>query len=191
MRSCHPQLRSELLPLLPYHCSPNGPTTQCRIPFFICTHKYNAENIPPLSQASAFPLILPSLFMSCIDRTWKATSPIRIYRKSVLSLIGLGMGMIGILHRMQDLVCGECGIFAVFLFSFAISALFLPLAVIENRYALFTNKHLRAGRGSRSGATQHRRAFPLLPLPVSFSLVLPWLRPATWTSTAGTWAPSI
>ena len=103
MRSCHPQLRSELLPLLPYNCSPNGPTTQCRIPFFICTHKYNAENIPPLSQASAFPLILPSLFMSCIDRTWKATSPIRIYRKSVLSLIGLGMGMI---HYTIYTVCG-------------------------------------------------------------------------------------
>ena len=152
MRSCHTQLRSELLPLLPYHCSPNGPTTQCRKPFFICTHKYNAENIPPLSRASAFPLILLSLFMSCIDRTWKATLSHKNLQEisSLLDWIGHGHDSYT-LHSMQDLVCGKCGIFAVFLFSFAISALFLPLAVIENRYALFTNKHLRAGRGPIRG----------------------------------------
>ena len=151
MRSCHTQLRSELLPLLP--------TTAALMaqPLNAGYHSLSAHT--NTMQKTFLPFHELLLFLSSSSPSschasielGRLPSPIRIYRKSVLSLIGLGMGMIGILHSMQDLVCGKCGIFAVFLFSFAISALFLPLAVIENRYALFTNKHLRAGRGPIRG----------------------------------------
>ena len=55
----------------------------------------------------------------------------------------------------------------------------LPMAVIENRYALFTNKRAREG-----GLRQHSE----LPRPHQF---LPWHRPATLTSNGETLAPSI
>ena len=159
MRSCHTQLRSELLPLLP--------TTAILMaqPLHAGYHSLSAHT--NTMQKTFLPFHELLLFLSSSSPSschasielGRLPSPIRIYRKSVLSLIGLGMGMIGILHRMQDLVGGKCEYLlfsvlipvVVFLFSFAISALFLPLAVIENRYALFTNKHLRAGRGPIRG----------------------------------------
>ena len=107
MRSCHPQLRSELLPLLPTTAALMAQPLNAGYHSLSAHTNTMQKTFLPFHELLLFPSSSsPSSCHASIE-LGRLPSPIRIYRKSVLSLIGLGMGMIAIHYTVCRTWCVE------------------------------------------------------------------------------------